>query len=1111
MLRARTFGALSVEVDGRPVAQVAGLKPRSLLAWLLLHPGPHARAHVAARFWPDVLDTSARASLRSALWTIRAALEQAGGSDYLAADRDTVAIARAAGYDSDVEEFERLSSSGDPADLERALALATKPLLSDLADDWVLEARDRLAERAAAAALRLADDAEAAGDLRRAALHTRQALLHDRLSEATHRLLGRRLADSGEPGQALAALRRLETLLAVEFGAAPSPETRALAGRLRAASGVETPPPPPPPPARPSGEASLFGRDADLAALAAAWDSARGGSGAVVVVSGPAGIGKSRLALELIELAAVDGALTISGVASGLFGAPPFSLWLAPLGELVAGAPPPPADAAWPGELARLCPAVELRWDRPAEPPPADRAVGRARLFESVVEAIQWAAAGRPVLIVLEDLHLADSASLALFAHVGRRLTRVRALVVATTRTVRREELVTALGALERAGGLVRSLQLSPLSDAHIAAIVDAAAPGIGAEARGRIVAAGDGNPLLAREAARAAAAGADPSEGLRAWVRAARAALGGAARVLVDLVAAAARPLSLAESVQLLGAERLPAALEEAAAAGLLDADGADVRFGHELMRSACYAEVAPARRARLHARLAAALGQRPRHEVAEVARHLLLAGDEQSALRYLAAAAEKAGALGALDEAAGFLREAAMLASGAVAAELWLGLAEVEARRGDRDGHERAFERAVALLEAGGDRAALAQAQATRGLLMRTAFCHPGEALAAYRRASAIIEVGGIDAPELAALAMAGRAWAEAAVGDPRRAEALIAMVQRVPEARDDPALATELALNRAMSLMRAGQLAASELQGVAAAEQARDAQRTDLARVALNLAASAAAARGDFAAALGHAERAIHAGRAGARLEAESHAARAYALSRLGRHEEAAEAARVERAIAEHSGNEEEEAIATFDAGMVALAAGRVADACRLLGVALESHTARLPRALARLRLAEARLLAGDADGAAREIARFPFEPAGPADLPHTLVPRLERVQGLVAAARGQPQLANRRLEAAEAGWRRLLQDDDAPEQLTATLVDLGRAPVAGLVEPGIELGRILAERALLYAEEGRVGEARAAVQEAARIADQLRFDGYRPLLERLTGAGGIHAGV
>ena len=65
MLTARLFGGLAVEVDGRPVADVPGMKPRSLLAYLLARPEPMSRARLAGVFWPDVLDTSARASLRS--------------------------------------------------------------------------------------------------------------------------------------------------------------------------------------------------------------------------------------------------------------------------------------------------------------------------------------------------------------------------------------------------------------------------------------------------------------------------------------------------------------------------------------------------------------------------------------------------------------------------------------------------------------------------------------------------------------------------------------------------------------------------------------------------------------------------------------------------------------------------------------------------------------------------------------------------------------------------------------------------------------------------------------------------------------------------------------
>lgn len=390
-----------------------------------------------------------------------------------------------------------------------------------------------------------------------------------------------------------------------------------------------------------------------------------------------------------------------------------------------------------------------------------------------------------------------------------------------------------------------------------------------------------------------------------------------------------------------------------------------------------------------------------------------------------------------------------------------------------------------------------------------MRTVLCYPHEALSAYRHASEIVELEGIDAPELRALALAGCAWAEAAVGDPDRAEELVAAVERLPEVGDDPALATELALNRAMSLMRAGRLGASEQQSVAAAEQARGAERIDLARVALNTAASAAAARGDYDGALGHAERSLETGRAGTRLEVESHAARAYALSRLGRHRDALEAARLERAIAGRSGDEEQEAIAAFDAGSIALAAGHGSDATTLLGAALDSEVARLPRALARLRLAEARLHNSDVAGAAEEIKRFPFDPVGPADLPETLVPQLERLQGLIASAEGDRELALGRLDEAEAGWRRMLRGDGLSEHLAATVVDLGRAPVAGLVEPGVELGRTLAERALVLAEEHRGAEVRTALDEAATIADELDFDGYRSLLERAAAGRGAFA--
>ena len=74
MVRFFVLGRFAIELDGAAVEPPAGRRARSLLAWLLLHPGSHPRSRLAARFWPDVLDASARASLRVALSELRAAL-----------------------------------------------------------------------------------------------------------------------------------------------------------------------------------------------------------------------------------------------------------------------------------------------------------------------------------------------------------------------------------------------------------------------------------------------------------------------------------------------------------------------------------------------------------------------------------------------------------------------------------------------------------------------------------------------------------------------------------------------------------------------------------------------------------------------------------------------------------------------------------------------------------------------------------------------------------------------------------------------------------------------------------------------------------------------------
>ena len=91
MLRIRVLGELIVESSGRQIELSGSWRARSLLAWFALNPGAHRRGDVASRFWPDILDSSARASLRNALWALRRALrDEADGA--LIATRDRVGL-----------------------------------------------------------------------------------------------------------------------------------------------------------------------------------------------------------------------------------------------------------------------------------------------------------------------------------------------------------------------------------------------------------------------------------------------------------------------------------------------------------------------------------------------------------------------------------------------------------------------------------------------------------------------------------------------------------------------------------------------------------------------------------------------------------------------------------------------------------------------------------------------------------------------------------------------------------------------------------------------------------------------------------------------------------
>ena len=798
----RLLGGVAAERDGEqlPLPPLAG----RLLAFLALRSGPHDREAVAAHLWPDAAGPAARANLRTAVWALR----KAAGDDALIASRTKVGL-RPAAVTVDVAECRRRAAAGDAS---AAATLCHSELLAGYTEEWAEAARrQQRAELAELLAARSAA-AERDGDATAAALCSRLRCELDPLNEAAHAHLVRQLAASGDRAGALIAGRDVTARLREELGVRPGPLLRAALAEARGPGAA-------PFPAGLSAAHPLYGRAAELRTLMAAWTAARAGRGRVVLVTGEAGIGKTRLITELAHRADNAGARTAVGAGVDVGGTAPLAMWQELVPQLARAVPPPPEQADWPAELGRLAPDIAARLGRDQPPPVSSPELERLRLFDAVLRLVEWASGDRPVLLVAEDVHRADPASMQLCAHIGRRLAARPVLFVLTRRD--KPDLPAAdalLADLAGRGVEVADLELGPLSPAELAAVARTVAD-LSQDVVDQVVRAADGNPLLAVESARALAAGRSaPPQNLRAAVRAATGALPRPARDLAEMLAAAGRELSAAELAALPLADR-DAAEEAVLDTGLVCRVGGGLRFRHALLAEAVRAGLGE--QGHRYEQLALAIeaaAAAPEQVAAEVAGHLHRAGRDDLAGPRWQRAARHARSLGAMPEAAQFWAEAVRCDPEAV--DLRLELAEAFGWLGQDSDFEREWQAALAQFPQ--ERQSVAWNW--RGHALLTVVCNPRASLAAYRRAAELLPA---DAPQpLRVDIMLGAAWCESAAGDPGRAATLLDEVASLTTDPDDTIVA-QTATTELGSLIRLGQYAECEAvadRGAAAARRAR-----------------------------------------------------------------------------------------------------------------------------------------------------------------------------------------------------------------------------------------------------------------------------------------------
>ena len=729
-LGVRLLGGLAIEGVDR--AALGTRKQRRLLARLAVARGAAVSVdELADDLWGDAQPASPRDQVAVLASRLRSALPEGaiswrhGGYALEAEWSDLDALIERSQEAARRAAEQQWAPAAEAA--RAALALVRGEVLPEFAEaDWVVVERERASQSIQRARLVLAEAELAVGDPRLAADVAREALAASPYDEGALRLHLDACRAAHSPAIGLATYAAFRARLADELGVNPTPDTRAAFDRLLQSTGDQDPEPAPtdPPP----------GRGRELALVARAIAAAERGAASLIVLTGEPGIGKTRVLRAAAEL---DRPLVVWARCDELGRVLPLQPILDALADVLRLRTPEELADLLADDADLLAPLLGLHLSL-SSPVLPDAGTGQLLLQAAVVRLLERLAGDGAVLLLVDDAHAADAATVALVTGLPRRASRVVAVLAARA----------GVGPRWPEGAVV---ELGPLDLEAVTQIV-------GTERAAVLHARSGGHPLLLSELV---AHGVDSvPENLRATFGAAADSAGRTgATVRAASVVGPDLDLDVLAAVLRRPAVEILDDLEDGVRCRLLVERTSGFAFRHALVREALAADVGPTRTALLHRETARVLLGRKSGDPLVLADH--------------------ARAGGLLDVAGEAFASAAAIAAARHAHEEALRLAE-EALGADPAHAAAALHRARALLALGRYQETAAAAAAAAQLGAGVAALQVGGLAAHYLRnwpAATVLAdraAEGADTPEERAIALAIGGHARHGAGDVAGADA-------------------------------------------------------------------------------------------------------------------------------------------------------------------------------------------------------------------------------------------------------------------------------------------------------------------------------------------------